>query len=190
MLWSAAWSPDACLLATASRDQAVKLWWTAPLLGPGGEEREDELLPVAAAEAGAAAAAGGAGEPGVALLASLPDFPAAATAVAFAPVAGGGPGRAARYLLAVGLESGAVELWRVEADAREASQGGGPAVRAARLWAADSAARHCGAVRRLAWRGAPGSGGAAPGPGERLQLASVAEDHALRVFSVARELLA
>ncbi|KXZ43915.1 hypothetical protein GPECTOR_77g12 [Gonium pectorale] len=177
VIWSVSWSLDERLLATASRDETVKVW---RLPGGGGDTA-----------AGAAPV----------LAATLPQFPCAATAVAFAPTpatnaaaAGGG-----EYLLAVGLENGAVQLWKLtEAGpaADGSAGGGGPALAATRLWEAADAWCHAAAVRRLRWRGAPGTGGqplpAAPaqdggrGGAAALQLASGSDDHSVRVFTFRR----
>ncbi|KAG2482428.1 hypothetical protein HYH03_018632 [Edaphochlamys debaryana] len=177
IIWSVSWSLDEQLLATASRDETVKVWSTG--CGGGGGD-----------------ASSAAAEPATPQLAlTLPQFPCAATAVAFAPRSspsssagggggtGGGGGSGGGYLLAVGLESGAVQLWRLA----EVVAGEGALLQAACVWEAGPAWRHVAPVRRLRWRGTPGSAGlgggdwgAAEGP---LQLASGSEDHTVRVLT-------
>lgn len=154
IVWSVSWSSDEQLLATASRDQLVKVWSTQ-----------------------GCSARGGSGSAQVPLAAALPAFPAAVTAVAFAPQAVGGG-----ELLAVGLEDGAVSLWRLAVGAEQ--------LEASCVWSAGRAVAHVAAVRRLCWRGARGTGAAEEQEGQRngdgkvrLQLGSCSDDHSVRVFT-------
>jgi hypothetical protein len=103
---------------------------------------------------------------------TLPPFAAAVTAVATARWPSGA---SAWALIAVGLESGAIEVWRcLEA-------GEQPCVE--QVWRSDDQQRHAGAVRRLAWQDGVGSGQlGTTGP---LLLASCGDDHAVRVLSIA-----
>lgn len=181
IVWGVAWSSDDTLLATAARDNTVKLWRVPPQPSPGpGALQQQPPAQVTAAGR----------EP--ALAATLPPFPCAATAVAFAGAgaAPGGSGTAPRHLLAVGLESGHVQLWRV--DVGPAGTGTGSAatgVSASCVWASDDACRHAGTVNTLCWQesqeaegegeGEAGREGVAP----RLRLASCSDDHSVRVFA-------
>ena len=181
VIWSVCWSHDERLVATAARDDTVKVWRLVS-------------EPAAAAPGGVAVSP--------VLAAALPQFPCAATAVAFAPTAAVGSsaaGGAASYHLAVGLEDGSLQLWQLDPAAATAVDGGG-GLTATCLWAAPPAWRHVAPVRRLAWRGAPGTGALEEGTAAALavggggvngggggggaaQLASGSEDHSVRVFS-------
>ena len=145
-LYDAAWAPadesgkPCARFATGARDGSVRVW--AVVRGEGVAAAAPPLL-------------------------DLPPFPAPVTALAYAPVRLGGVG-VSSDLLAVGLETGALELWRVEEG------------RAERVWAAPAADAPGAAVRRLAWRTVGVSGA----PSSPLLLAAGGDDHALRVYEV------
>lgn len=151
--------------ASGSRDQTVKFWHV-----------------------------GSDGTPGASPAACLPPFPAGVTFVALAPLhvcaalagpAGGGEADE-QHVLAVGLEDGQVEVWRVALPAADgAAAHAGSAACATRLWVSPPWQRHAGTVRRLRWAPAGAAwlcGGA--GGGVVAQLASCGDDHAVRVFGV------
>ena len=96
------------------------------------------------------------------------------TAVAFAPRMPGanaaGEGGTGRDLLAVGLESGELELWAIS----ESSVG------VECVWRAAQHMRHGAAIRRLCW--APLQSKVVSE--QPLQLASCGDDHVVRVYAV------
>lgn len=99
-------------------------------------------------------------------------LPAAVTSVAIAPASSVASDGSVTWHLAVGLEDGSVQLWRVAETGAEAA--GLPSHAASSVWQAPKFNAHAGAVRRLAWRERQSS----------LQLASCSEDHAIRLFDV------
>ena len=105
----------------------------------------------------------------------------AATAVAFAPAPSAAQQSRSCFHLAVGLESGSIQLYEVEGpgphvppSAEPASGSAAAAVTASCSWRASAFDEHSAAVRRLCWRRAPGT--------QNLQLASCSEDHAVKLF--------
>lgn len=100
-------------------------------------------------------------------------LPAAVTSVAFAPAAANATEGAATHAshLAVGLDDGGVQVWRVDQTGCGAGDGAA-AVSASCVWQASRFDAHTAPVRRLCWRQRPGCA----------QLATCSEDHAVRVF--------
>ena len=99
-------------------------------------------------------------------------MPAAATGVAFAPrAAGAGDDGSRTSHLAVGLDDGGVQIWRV---ALPSSSAESSAAASECVWQASVFQAHAAAVRRLRWR-MHGSGA---------QLATCSEDHAVKLFEV------
>ena len=142
VIWGLAWSPDSRVLASASRDGALKLWHADRAAAPAA--------PAAALALGASV-----------------------TSVAFAP----GAAADGQYTLAAGLESGGIRIFRVPAAGGEAP----PEPQEA--WASGPAQQHAAAVRALCWRPARRDIGGSSGS-RGLELASVGDDHAVRIFSV------
>jgi WD40 repeat protein len=100
-------------------------------------------------------------------------LPAAVTSVAFAPASSTATDGSVTWHLAVGLEDGSVQLWRIAETGGEAA--GLPPVAASCVWQASRFHVHAGAVRRLAWRRRNGA----------MQLATCSEDHAIKLFNIA-----
>lgn len=156
--------------ATGSRDQTVKLWVLA-----------------------------GVGQPQQKPVAVLPPFPAGITAVALSPghvassmmaAAGGDSSRV--HLLAVGMEDGRVQVWRLqmpplqqqqEMQVQEQQQQQEMQVVCEQLWCSEAWQQHAAAVRRLRWAPAcvPWLCGGGAGV---VGLASCGEDHSVRLFGV------
>jgi len=158
IIWSCAWSHDDALFATGGRDTAVKLW---------RGEQASEASPFALGQS--------AGE--------LPRHPAAVTAVAWAPraLSSGAGGR--EYLLAVGLENGAVSVWRGRADAATAPDATELPVGWRCAWSAEAGDAHSATVRRLQFRPLPQTQGDEEDDEEAaLTLASVSVDHSVRIY--------
>jgi hypothetical protein len=142
--------------ATAARDQQVKFWAMV-----NGQPQTKPWL-------------------------TLPTFPSAVTAVAVAPtnaIAGAavGAGEASngcRYMVAVGLEDGQIQVWGVclppgsEAEAVEVGT-------AVQLWCSPIWHQHAAAVKRICWMPRQAAGD----PGRRA-FASCGEDHSVRVFTL------
>lgn len=156
IIWSCDWAHDDALLATASRDGVVKIWGRQ---GEGGVMWRDQVLPVLGPEA----------------LASFKPSTSetdAVTAVAFAPRLVQGAD-VAGYLLALGTESGNVELWTGTKDK-------GKSWRC--LLAFDGSLPHAGAVRRLRWK--PLSSAQDGDEKTSLILASCGTDHAVKIARI------
>lgn len=156
MLWGVAWSPDDGLVATGSRDETIKLW---AVQQPGSSE-----------------VAGPAGQMAAMVserpTATLPAFPSAVSSLAFSPSLPSDGGRGSRYLLAVGLESGELQVWSFPPSDGEGLQQG---LRC--CWGTDSFTRHAAAVSAVCWRRVVGAGG-------ELQIGTAGRDHSVRVFTV------
>lgn len=174
IIWSCDWAHDDALLATASRDGVVKLWRRV-VREVGGERGGDEqqLPPVLVPEA-------------LACFRPTTNDSDPVTAVAFAPrlVQQGGKAvegeKEGSYLLAIGLESGGVELW-------SGSKEDGGSWRC--LLTFEGSLPHAATVRRLRWK--PLSFDSAAGAGvnggrekEPLVLASCGADHAVKIARV------
>lgn len=146
IIWSCDWAHDDALLATASRDGAVKLWRRGDGAGDGGQV----VLP----------------EPLVTFKPSTNESEAV-TAVAFAPIAV----KEKEYLLALGLESGVIELWAGNQDAADSWRC---------VLVFSETLCHSATVRRLRWR--PLCDEAAP-----LELASCGADHAVKLARILQQ---
>ena len=177
--------------ATGSRDNTVKLWALSSV-GTQQQQRPIATLPPFSAgitavalspcpvSAAAAAAAGGdAAQQGSAAAGSAAALSAAAEQV---------------HLLAVGMEDGCVQVWRLRvqgtaavptapAAGGEAGGQGVPQVVCERLWGSEVWQQHAAAVRRLRWAPACMSWLCDGGDGG-IALASCGEDNSVRVFDV------
>ncbi len=199
IVWSCAWAHDGALLATGSRDGTFKLWRRSFSQSQSQAQQQQQqqqqqqpeggdstgrtgsilapepLTTLRPAAAGAAAAA--AGVAGRASAAGSGGGAESVTAVAFAPrlcAVGGGDGR---YLLAVGLDSGDVELWAGDKD---------DGASWACLLRFAGSLPHAATVKRLRWRPllAPAAAASSEGQGPVLELASCGSDHAVKIARI------
>ena len=155
LLWGISWSSDDSLLATASRDSTIKLWTVTAGVEDSSSNRDRATLVST--------------QPSL----ILPPFPAAVTAVAFAPQCTG----AGAHILAVGLESGQLGLWVV-------STGSDGRLQALPRWHSNLYDSHAGAVTAIRWRPLPARQVLSKGSSiPCLQFASSSEDHSVRVFA-------
>lgn len=163
IIWSCDWAHDDALLATTSRDGVVKLWQRR--VGEGGGGLQPVLVPEAMAS-----------------FKPTTNETDAVTAVAFAPrliQQGGveGGGEEGSYLLAIGMESGGVELW-------SGSRDDGALWRC--LLTFEGSLPHAATVRRLRWK--PFSSDSVEMNGEKerepLVLASCGADHAVKIARI------
>jgi elongator complex protein 2 len=174
IVWSCSWSHDDALLATGSRDGSFKLW-RRPQQQQQEEGGSTILFPEPLATLRPAAAGGSAARgPAAAAAAGSGGGAESVTAVAFAPRLLAGPGADAdgRYLLAVGLDSGDIELWAGRKD---------DGASWACLLRFGGSLPHAATVKRLRWRP---SASAAASEGGVLELASCGSDHAVKVARV------
>ncbi|KAF3707523.1 Elongator complex protein 2 [Channa argus] len=172
IIWSCDWSPDSKYFVTSSRDKKVIVWGPCRL-----EDSGDLLFP-----------------PDIRPFSSVLDVGDAATAVAFCPVLCSDNS----YLLAVGLESGRILLYRW-------SPGQEPA--GGNDWSScgetDTSQSHALAVKRLRWRPRAGRAGRdhnkkdGQTDGKReikeesswVQLASASADHSVKIFNINKQAL-
>ncbi|GAB5032433.1 elongator complex protein 2-like [Nannochloropsis oceanica] len=178
IIWSCDWSHDDALLATASRDGVVKLWrrLVGKVEGGGGDRGgKHQLQPVLMPQAQAS-------------FKPSSNKTDAVTAVAFAPRLveqvgrKEGVGEDESYILAIGMESGEVELWSGRKD-------DGTSWRC--LMVFEGSLPHAAAVRRLRWKplafNADVAGAAGLNrekEGELLMLASCGADHAVKITRI------
>ncbi|XP_059206595.1 elongator complex protein 2 isoform X2 [Centropristis striata] len=171
IIWSCDWSPDSKYFVTSSRDKRVIVWGPCSL-----EDSEDNMLP-----------------PEIKPCSSILDVGDSATAVTFCPVLCSDNS----FLLAVGLESGRILLYRW-------SPGQGPA--GGHDWSScgetDISQSHALTVKRLRWRPRAGRVGpknkmAGQTEGESevqeesswVQLASASADHSVKIFNINKRAL-
>ena len=160
VVWGVHWSPDDSLVASGSRDGAVKLWAVkaAGQRGQGGPESNDgAVLEERPAK-------------------SLPTFQSAVCSLAFAPLAKVDGGGRRRYMLAIGLEDGNLQIWYSDPNdppAGAASWG--------LAWGTCDFTRHSASVSSLCWRV---DAATEDGTGSCFQVATAGRDHSVRVFAV------
>lgn len=176
------------LLAAGARDNCVKVW----AVQPGGRH---DVGAGAQAGVGAGARAGAGSLVGSKPLLLLPPFPSAVTAVAWAPAnpsihsigtpQGNSGSQAMSYLLAVGLEGGQLQLWRVGlgTQGQEGSSTPGQSCSAACVWASTQFSSCAGQVNSLAWRRVD-EGQWQEGQEQVMQVAVASADHSVRVLRV------
>jgi elongator complex protein 2 len=142
IIWSCSWSPDSSVFALGSRDQSFSLW------GQSGGNWDRICDPIA--------------------------VEAAVTAVAFAPCelpSVVGPAADPAYLLAVGLETGAIRFFTVSKFRQE-----GDAVQCTLTGELAWELAPSSAIMRLAW--------APDAPPRKLILAAASSDSSVRVYTV------
>ena len=162
IIWGCAWSPSASMFATCSRDRTVKLW-TVRLLA------DADSSPSHAS---------------VTLTYTLPTFNSPVTSIDCSPVHLEG----CCWLLAAGLESGAIHIFRCSQGVADASQD--EAVPELQLVSEISGPKgHFGAVRRLRFNDVTGGAvHSSTSSSSSIQLAS-AGDTTVRIFSVDRSVI-
>ncbi|XP_034560909.1 elongator complex protein 2 isoform X2 [Notolabrus celidotus] len=172
IIWSCDWSPDSKYFVTSSRDKKVIVWGPCRLDDPGDSVPPPEIKPTS----------------------SILDVGDSATAVAFCPVLCSDN----RYLLAVGLESGRILLYRWSPGQEPA--GGHDWSRCGET---DFSQSHSLAVKRLRWRPRTGLVGLENNRKDRqtegeseteeesswVQLASASADHSVKIFNINRRAL-
>uniref|UniRef100_A0A674DGM1 Elongator complex protein 2 n=1 Tax=Salmo trutta TaxID=8032 RepID=A0A674DGM1_SALTR len=162
IIWSCDWSADNKYFVTSSRDKKVIVWGDC-------SSSEASVTPDE--------------PPVIRPCSSILDVGDSATAVSFCPILC--PGNS--YLLAVGLESGQVLLYKWERIEEPAG-----ASDWTRYGETDSSQSHSLTVKRLRWRpraGRAGQGGEEEGRGEGsswVQLASAGADHSVKIFNINR----
>ncbi|BDA40643.1 Elongator complex protein 2 [Coccomyxa sp. Obi] len=160
IIWACSWAPNGLCFATGARDSSVRIW----TLGAPGQELPS--TPVA----------------------KLPQMAAPVTSVAFAPrtQSSSSCSNSSRDVLAVGLESGELELWSLTwQPATTAHSHSLVCTGVSKLWAAPLYNRHGAAIRRLAWAVVPREeDGDTRDGSSQLRLASCGEDHLVRVNSM------
>uniref|UniRef100_A0A8C7PMZ6 Elongator complex protein 2 n=1 Tax=Oncorhynchus mykiss TaxID=8022 RepID=A0A8C7PMZ6_ONCMY len=166
IIWSCDWSADNKYFVTSSRDKKVIVW---------GDCSSSEAI-VTPDE-----------PPVIRPCSSILDVGDSATAVSFCPILC--PGNS--YLLAVGLESGQVLLYKWELSEEPAG-----ASDWTRYGETDSSQSHSLTVKRLRWRpraGRAGQGDEEEGEGSItaagsswVQLASAGADHSVKIFNINR----
>uniref|UniRef100_W5K7J8 Elongator complex protein 2 n=1 Tax=Astyanax mexicanus TaxID=7994 RepID=W5K7J8_ASTMX len=159
IIWSCDWSPDNKYFVTSSRDKKVIMWGHRGSVECVGEKSSADVLPCS----------------------SVLDVGDSATAVTVCPFL-----LSDQYLLAVGLESGQIVLykWRPVEDLSSGSD-----------WskcAETDAQSHTLVVKRLRWRPRSGQAGqrdedkrpSESGHHAWVQLASAGADHAVKIFNI------
>lgn len=170
VIWACGWSPCGRVFATGSRDKAVKLWGVpAAAAAAAGQQDQDQQAHK------------------VELVATLAAFKSSVTSLAWTrshqlqakEVVG------VDYALAVGLESGVLQLWRVTGT--DASGDGGTtslSLDVRLVMQFQEQLCHVAAVHRLCWRETEEEGEEEEEEEAGLQLASCGADHAVRIFNV------
>lgn len=158
IVWSVHFCPfDEKLLASGSRDGCIKIW-SLNDSGGSGDENGVELTQVFS----------------FAPWFKRKDKPDAVTALSFAPL----PMDSNTAMLAVGLESGRIELWKIPRCPHIADGTAVPELCAPGL---DPSLCHIATITKLAWRPLGGVATAAP---KTLHLASCSSDWGCRIFEI------
>ncbi|XP_030644791.1 elongator complex protein 2 [Chanos chanos] len=153
IIWSCDWSFDSKYFVTSSRDKKVIVWG----LGGDGVDQNERTT--------------------IGPRSSVLDVGDSATAVAICPH----PCSDQSYLLAVGLESGQILLykWRAAEDSSSGSDW-------SKCGETDISQSHTMTVKRLRWRPKAGCAGQEEERGENawVQLASAGADHSVKIFNI------
>ncbi|KAI1901605.1 hypothetical protein AGOR_G00036120 [Albula goreensis] len=161
IIWSCDWSPDSKYFVTSSRDKKVIVWGDCSSVEGVEENKPAAIQPCS----------------------SVLDVGDSATAISFCPVLC--PDHS--YLLAVGLESGKILLYKWKFLTNFSSEEDWT-----RCGETDNFQSHTLTVKRLGWRPRTGRAGHGEDDGDEselggwVQLASAGADHAVKIFNINR----
>ncbi|XP_051825717.1 elongator complex protein 2 isoform X2 [Antechinus flavipes] len=156
IIWSCDWSPDSRYFFTGSRDRKVVVWGECNSIGTNEESPICDIGPCS----------------------SVLDTEDAVTAISISPVLT----LTGRYIVAVGLECGRIDLYTWEKTLQKPLSSDWT-----KCIETNQSQGHTLAVKKLCWRNYPGRAGHDdPDNSEWLQLASCGEDNCVKIFSVNR----